>query len=266
MDISYEGLGIGLLLLLVPLFFLWKFKTGLLKPTLIGACRMILQLFLIGIYLRFLFEWNNLLINFIWLIVMVFVAAETAVSRTQIKRKLLFIPMVVGFLVSALIVGTYFLALVLRPSSIFAANYFIPIFGIIMGNMLGVNIIGLNVFYSGLRREQQLYYYLVGNGASRSEAISPFVRQALIKSFSPAIANMAVTGLVALPGTMIGQILGGSSPHVAIKYQIMIVIITIAACMLSLMITLYLSVLKTFDEYERIVCNERKKSKSKKSY
>ena len=33
---------------------------------------------------------------------------------------------------------------------------------------------------------------------------------------------MAVTGLVALPGTMIGQILGGSSPHVAIKYQIMI--------------------------------------------
>ena len=46
---------------------------------------------------------------------------------------------------------------------------------------------------------------------TRNEAIAPFVRQALIKAFSPGIANMAVTGLVALPGTMIGQILGGSS-------------------------------------------------------
>ena len=82
--------------------------------------------------------------------------------------------------------------------------------------MLGVNVIGLNTYYAGLRREQQLYYFLLGNGATRNEAIAPFVRQALIKAFSPGIANMAVTGLVALPGTMIGQILGGSSPHVAI--------------------------------------------------
>ena len=57
----------------------------------------------------------------------------------------------------------------------------------------------------------------------------------------PGIANMAVTGLVALPGTMIGQILGGSSPHVAIKYQIMIVVITVVASMLSLMMTIFLA-------------------------
>lgn len=105
--------------------------------------------------------------------------------------------------------------------------------------MLGVNVIGLNTYYAGLRREQQLYYFLLGNGATRNEAIAPFVRQALIKAFSPGIANMAVTGLVALPGTMIGQILGGSSPHVAIKYQIMIVVITVVASMLSLMMTIF---------------------------
>ena len=38
---------------------------------------------------------------------------------------------------------------------------------------------------------------------------------------------------------MIGQILGGSSPHVAIKYQIMIVVITVVASMLSLMMTIF---------------------------
>ena len=48
-DISYLSLGIGLLLLLIPLFYIWKFKTGLLRATVIGTARMIVQLFFIGI-------------------------------------------------------------------------------------------------------------------------------------------------------------------------------------------------------------------------
>ena len=243
-DIDYTSLGVGLLLLLIPVYFLWRFKTGLLKPILIGAVRMIIQLFFIGVYLRFLFEWNNPFINFLWVIIMVGVAAETAVTRTRLKRHIL---------VTVVLVGLYFLGFVLRLDNIFSAQYFIPIFGIIMGNMLGENVIGLNTYYAGLKREQQLYYYLLGNGATRSEAIAPFIRQALIKAFSPGIANMAVTGLVALPGTMIGQILGGSSPHVAIKYQIMIVVITVASSMLSLMITIMLASRKSFDSYGRLL-------------
>ena len=252
-DISYTSLAIGLLLLLIPLFYLWKFKTGLLWVTVIGIARMIVQLFFIGIYLKYLFLWNNPWINFLWVIIMIFVAAQTALARTQLKRKILFIPISIGFLFSVVCIGMYFIAIVLRLENVFSAQYFIPVFGIIMGNMLGVNVIGLNTYYAGLRREQQLYYFLLGNGATRNEAIAPFVRQALIKAFSPGIANMAVTGLVALPGTMIGQILGGSSPHVAIKYQIMIVVITVVASMLSLMMTIFLASRKSFDSYGRLL-------------
>jgi putative ABC transport system permease protein len=81
---------------------------------------------------------------------------------------------------------------------------------------------------------------MLGNGATVQEAVAPFIKQALVRAFSPAIANMAVMGLVALPGTMIGQILGGSTPDVAIKYQMMIIVITISASMLSIAVTLYL--------------------------
>ena len=187
------------------------------------------------------------------LIIMVGVAAETALTRTRLKRGILMIPISIAFFVTVVLVGLYFLGFVLKLDNIFSAQYFIPVFGIIMGNMLGVNVIGLNTYYAGLRREQQLYYFLLGNGATRNEAIAPFVRQALIKAFSPGIANMAVTGLVALPGTMIGQILGGSSPHVAIKYQIMIVVITVVASMLSLMMTIFLASRKSFDSYGRLL-------------
>ena len=249
-DISYYNLFVGLLLLAIPFFYLWKFKTGLLKPAVIGTLRMIIQLFFIGIYLKYLFLWNNPWINFLWVIVMIFVAGQTAL-----------VPITVGFLCSVILVGLYFIGIVLQLDNIFSAQYFIPIFGILMGNMLSSNVIALNTYYSGLKREQQLYRYLLGNGATRQEAQAPFIKQAIIKSFSPLIANIAVMGLVALPGTMIGQILGGSSPNVAIKYQMMIMVITFTASMLSLMITISLASRRSFDAYGKLleVSKEAKK-------
>lgn len=264
-DISYTSLAIGLLLLLIPLFYLWKFKTGLLWVTVIGIARMIVQLFFIGIYLKYLFLWNNPWINFLWVIIMIFVAAQTALARTQLKRKILFIPISIGFLFSVVCIGMYFIAIVLRLENVFSAQYFIPIFGILMGNMLSSNVVALNAYYSGLKREQQLYRYLLGNGATRAEAQAPFIKQAIIKSFSPLIANIAVMGLVALPGTMIGQILGGSSPNVAIKYQMMIMVITFTASMLSLMITISLASRKSFDANRKTIAgNGREKGKEEK--
>lgn len=260
-DISYFNLLIGLLLLVIPLFYLWKFKTGLLKATLIGTARMIVQLFLIGMYLKYLFLWNNPWINFLWVIIMIFVAGQTALVRTGLKREILLIPISVGFLCSVVLVGMYFIGIVLQLDNVFSAQYFIPIFGILMGNMLSSNVIALNTYYSGLKRKQQLYCYLLGNGATRQEAQAPFIREAIIKSFSPLIANIAVMGLVALPGTMIGQILGGSSPNVAIKYQMMIMVITFTASMLSLMITISLASRKSFDEYGRILQVTRESQK-----
>lgn len=260
-DISYISLLVGLLLLAIPLYYLWKYKTGLVRATLIGVARMILQLFFIGIYLNYLFLWDNPWINFLWVVIMIFVASQTALSRTRIKSGILFIPVSVGFLVSVVLVGLYFLIMVLKLDNAFSAQYFIPIFGILMGNMLSSNVIALNEYYSGLKREQQLYYYLLGNGASRSEAQMPFIRKAIIKAFSPLIANIAVMGLVALPGTMIGQILGGSRPDVAIKYQMMIMVITFTASMLSLMITISLASRKSFDVYGKLLNTETKRRK-----
>ena len=251
-DISYISLLVGMLLLLIPIFYIWYYETKLLKAICIGAVRMVVQMLFIGVYLRYLFEWDNPVINSVWVFIMVYIASETALTRTRVKRSVLMMPLVIGFVVAGVLIGLYFLGIVLKLDNVFSAQYFIPIMGILLGNMLTVNVIAVGTFYSTLQREQNLYYFLLGNGASRSESLKPFVRQAIVKSFSPTIANMAVMGLVSLPGTMIGQILGGSSPHVAIKYQIMIVVITMSASMLSLMIAIQLSSKRAFDGYGRM--------------
>jgi len=251
-DISIFKLVLGLLLLLIPLYFFRLFRVELIKSTLVATARMVVQLFLIGLYLKYLFLWNNAFVNILWVLLMVVVASFTATSRTGLKRSMLLLPISVGFLTAAIVVGMYFLLFVVGLDNPFDARYFVPIMGILLGNMLGVNVLSLSTYYQGIKREHQLYYYLLGNGASRLEAVTPFIRKAIEKSFMPCIANMAVMGLVSLPGTMIGQILGGSNPDVAIKYQMMIVVITFCASMISLMVTLWMSRKYSFDEYGRL--------------
>lgn len=243
---------VGLLLLAIPLYCFHVFGVRLIRSTVVAAVRMVVQMFLIGLYLRYLFEWNSPWINILWVLLMVMVASFTATHRTRLRRRVVVLPLAVGLLSSALVVGLYFLVFVLRLEHPFDARYFIPIIGILMGNMLGVNVLALNTYYDGLQRERELYFYLLGNGATHFEAISPFIRQAIDKSFVPCIANMAVMGIVSLPGTMIGQILGGSAPGIAIKYQMMIVVITFSASMLSLMATLWLADRRSFDVYGRL--------------
>lgn len=251
-DLTYGGLAVGMLLMLVPFYFLWWFRTGLLASAVLGTVRMTVQLLLIGVYLRFLFQWDKAWVNVLWMVAMAVIASYTAVSRTALRRSVLLLPVFVGFLSTVLLVSLYFLGFVVRADDVFAARFFIPVAGVLFGNMLTVNIMAVNVYYSELHREQAMYYYLLANGASRFEATLPFLRSAVIKSFSPCIANMAVLGIVSFPGTMIGQILGGSMPEVAIKYQLMISVITVVASMLSLVVTISLSARRTFDEFGRL--------------
>ena len=251
-DISYLGLGVGLLLLAMPIYFFHRLGVRLVRSTVIAAVRMVVQLFLIGLYLKYLFEWNDPWINLAWVALIVLVASFTVAQRTRLRFGFAVVPLFGGFCGSAMVVGLYFLMFVLGLSNPFDARYFVPVIGLLVGNMLGVSVMALNTYYDGLQGDRRLYYYLLGNGASHVEAVMPFVRRAVEKSFAPCVANMAVMGIVAMPGTMIGQILGGSVPGVAIKNQMKIVVIAFVASALSLVVTLYLADRRSFDIYGRL--------------
>ena len=54
-DIGYGHMALGFLLLIIPAYFLYRYRTGLVKDTLWAALRMTVQLFLIGFYVVTLF-------------------------------------------------------------------------------------------------------------------------------------------------------------------------------------------------------------------
>ncbi len=53
--------------------------------------------------------------------------------------------------------------------------------------------------------------------------MQPLIRSSLRAAMIPTVNGMMTVGLVQLPGMMTGQILAGSSPLVAIRYQIVVV-------------------------------------------
>ena len=83
-------------------------------------------------------------------------------------------------------------------------------------------------------------------------ASAPFVRNAMQKAMSPIMASMATTGLVTLPGMMTGQILGGASPMIAIKYQLMIMLAIFIMMSTSLAVALKLSLKATLTKEGRV--------------
>ncbi|MFC1853963.1 ABC transporter permease, partial [candidate division CSSED10-310 bacterium] len=90
---------------------------------------------------------------------------------------------------------------------------------------------------------------MVSLGASAAQATESCLRSAYRASILPTISSMTGMGLVFLPGMMTGQIIGGSSPLLAIKYQIAIMLTILGSVSLSSFIILRLERGMLFDEY-----------------
>ena len=56
-------------------------------------------------------------------------------------------------------------------------------------------------------------------GATSFEAVLPSIRNSLLTALTPHLNMLSVVGLVAIPGMMVGQLLGGSSPAIAAEYR-----------------------------------------------
>ena len=258
-DISWANLGLGFLLMIVPLSLLYYYQTGLVRSTLISISRMTLQLLLVGLYLEYLFRLDNTLINIAWVLIMIIVASFSVIKRSNLNLSMFFLPVFISILLSLLFIYLYFIFLVVQLDNIFQAMYFIPLTGMLIGNCLQGNIIALTSYYSKLKTEQLQYRWSIANGATKSEALRNFMKDSLKKSLNPTIATMAIMGLVSLPGMMTGQILGGSLPTVAIKYQIMIMISIFVAMSLTIFFTITIANRFVFDEFGNFKLSKSKK-------
>lgn len=250
-DLSWVQLGIAFIILAIPAYIFWKYKTGLLKKLGIATLRMSLQLLFVGYYLEYLFKYDNPWVNFGWIIIMIIVADFATIDRSELHyKKSLLISIFLSTLLGILLIDLFFLHVVIQLPNILAAQYTIPITGMVLGNCLRSNVIGINSFYYSLNAHKERYRFYLAIGGSRKEALLPFFKEALVKSANPTLASMATIGLVSLPGMMTGQILSGSSPLIAIKYQIIIMVAILSGSVFSVYLGILFSNKMVFNRFD----------------
>ncbi len=245
---------IYILVLLIPIFAINKYLGLQLNQRIaVGTVRMIVQLSLVGIFLQYVFELNYTIINILYVAVMVFVASMSTIKTCNLPRFKLIMPIFSAFVIPTFAILIYFTFIVLKIDQVFHAQYLIPIGGMILGNSLSGNIIAVNSFYKDIRENENKYFYSLSLSASRKEAVKPYFKNAVIQSANPIIASIETIGLVALPGMMTGQILSGTIPLTAIKYQIAIMIAILVSRYFSGILAIVFTSYKMFDDYDRLI-------------
>ncbi|USD66279.1 ABC transporter permease [Vibrio sp. SCSIO 43136] len=251
-DISWPLLLLFSFTLLIPIGIGTHYRLGINKDILIGALRMTLQLLCVGVYLEYLFTTDNMWLNLLWVALMIAIGASAILDKAKVPKTLLFIPVSIGLLLGLAPMILLLCWVVVKPTPMFGAQYVIPLCGMLLGNSLSGNIVALQNLFSAFEQRKPEYEAAISLGASIDFATLPFVRDAMQKALAPILASMATTGLVTLPGMMTGQILGGTSPLIAIKYQLVIMIAILVMMSLSIMTALRLSIRKAITPEGRV--------------
>lgn len=252
-EISYISI-LNLAFFLVPIFIInRKLKISININILSAITRMSIQLTLVGIFLQYIFKLNNGYVNLLYLLFMIIVASISTIKKCKFRMKKFVIPLTISFLVPNIIILLYFNLLVIKLDNILNAQYLIPIMGMLLGNSLKGNIICLNSFYKGLKDKENEYLYTLSLSGSKVEALRPHFKKALQSAVDPTIASIETIGLVSLPGMMTGQILSGSIPIVAIKYQIAAMVAILIGRYFSAMLSIILTSSKAFDDFDILI-------------
>jgi len=248
-DISYLGLLFGFFLLAIPVAIMKITKLNMAGESLTAIFRMTIQLFLAGLFLTVIFDMNNPILNILWFLMMISFAAFESIQRQGMDFKALYIPTLASFLFGNLLILLYINFFVIDLSNVFEARYLIPIGGILLGNSLSGNIIGVSNFYSSLKRNQNRYISSLSFGAKKHEALLPYLRKGLRTALKPAVGDISTIGIVHLPGMMTGQLIAGSTPMLVIKYQIAVMIGVYASTVTCVTLSILLTSRICFDEY-----------------
>ncbi len=223
--------------------FLLKIKVA--QNILISAFRAVAQLFLVGLILKELFKMDNIYLVMLTAIWMIFWAAITINGRIKNRPTSIFWPALFSMFICSLSITLFATTFIIQTDPL-KAQYFIPILGMILGNAMNGITLSINHLLNNLkikRYEINQYLFL---GATYKEATQLIFADSIRAGLIPIINTLMSVGLVTLPGMMTGQILAGADPLNAIKYQIIVMFLILAAITFGSIITTYMIRAKCF--------------------
>ena len=232
-DLSIWQLALALVLVGVVVAVSVRQSLGLERGLVIGSVRTIVQLYVVGLVLAAVFAAARWYWVLLILATMTGVATQAAISR--LGKPLPGGNWIAGIALTASTAATlaYVIGVVVGVRPWYEPQYIIPIAGMILGNSMTSAALAGDRLQGDLRARADEVEARLALGFSGREAMQPMMRASLRAAMIPTVNGMMTVGVVQLPGMMTGQILAGSSPLVAVRYQMVVVFMLAAATALG---------------------------------
>jgi putative ABC transport system permease protein len=195
-----------------------RLRLGLGREILWAAGRAVLQLAVVGAVIAAVFRFPAL--SAVFLAAMASAAALTSGSRlTGLRRPrrsalLAIAPPALAATGLLVLVGAF----QATPRAI------VPTAGILLGGAMAATTLTGRRMLEGLHDELDAIETRLALGDDVRGALAPVVRTAVVTGLVPAIDQTRSVGLVTLPGTFVGLVLGGASPATAARTQLVVLL------------------------------------------
>ncbi len=243
----------GYLFLVLLLLITWRLGVKREKEIVLATIRMTLQLILMGYILVAVFQANHLFISLGIFALMEVFAIYNIYQRIKVKvnarlRRVIASSMLLGTGIPIL----FFLVVVINVNPWYEARYFIPITGMIIGNSMTGIALGAERMINSMMAGREWVEGALMLGATPYHASKTIISDAFNAAIMPSINSMVGMGIVFLPGMMVGQILSGVSPLVAIDYQIAIMLGIVGSVSLTIFMLLQFGYKTFFNQYSQL--------------
>ena len=253
-ELTPLDLSITAILIVIMAVFTWLMKIDLQRQLIFSAVRATVQLLLLGLLLKVLFDVSHPALIAGMTLVMLLVGGREVFAR-QKKRFSGIWGLGIGTLsmfLSSFTVTIFALVTVIGNHPWYAPQYSIPLLGMILGNTMNGVSVGMDRLTQTAWDQKNIIEQRLLLGHNKRDAISHIRRDSARSGLIPIINSMSTAGIVSLPGMMTGQILAGAPPFEAVKYQILIMFMIATGTGFGIISALWISSNRLFDERDRL--------------
>ena len=216
--IGWNQVGLSLLLVAIAAALsIWR-RVPLERDLGWAVVRSFVQLVALGYVIKVIFDAGNIGWTVPLLTAMVLFGAATARRRAPATPN--------AFLVLLLALGVSAaatLGLALAVGAIDAsARTLIPVGGMVIGNAMTSVSVALSRLEHELRTSAQEIEVRLSLGATGRQAVDPILRRSLTAGMISVVDRTKTAGLVFIPGTTVGMLLGGAEPLDAVRLQLIL--------------------------------------------
>jgi putative ABC transport system permease protein len=232
----------------------WYLRLGMSYRVLVAGIRTIVQLLLLGLVLEYLFATSHPLLIGLIAFGMLAVAGREVMARQQRPFAGIW-----GYglgtltmFISSFAITVFSLNVIVNPEPWYLPQYAIPLLGMMLGNTMTGVALTLDNLTQHAWQQRSIIEQRLMLGEDWHHAIRDISRQSLRTGLIPIVNSMAAAGIISIPGMMTGQVLAGSSPMEAAKYQILIMFMITAGTGFATVLSSWLGARRLFDERHRL--------------